>query len=132
MTCNFSQCMPHQRVECRATYSKCAQLASAALRPDGQDLRDLAGHAQNAGCAHRQAEVRLIDQVLVEQEPPSTSQSSNPRRNRRLLATVVQHQGRDRNVLDQDERRLAVRAERESIADVVAQRDEVGAGFEEV
>lgn len=114
------------------TYSECAQLSGAALSPDSQDLGYLSCHAQNTCGAHGQAEVGLVDLVLVEQEVPSASQSGNPRRDRRLPAAVVQNQRRNSNVLDQNKGGFAVGAERESMADVVAQRDEVCAGLQDI
>ena len=44
----------------------------------------------------------------------------------------MQHQHRNRRVLHRDQRRLAVRAEGEPRADVVAERDEESGGFEQV
>lgn len=37
--------------EKKKTYCKCTQLSSAAFTPDGDDLRELAGHAESAGAS---------------------------------------------------------------------------------
>lgn len=101
------------------TYSESAQLPRAALCPDGQNLRHLARHAQYTSCSLQQAQPLITNPLLVEQRAPSRNQAADPARNAEAVSAVLEHQTCDGNVLDQDERRFAIRAERKPMAHVV-------------
>lgn len=116
----------------RHTYSERAQLACSTLLPDGQNLRHLASHTQHTSCRLQKTEPLGTNPLLVEQRASSGDQATNPAGNAQTVSAVLQDQTRNRDVLDQDECRLAIRAERKSIAHVVRQRDEVCAGLEQV
>jgi hypothetical protein len=102
------------------------------FRPDSQNLRHLASNAQYTSRSLQQAQPLISYQILIEQRAPRSHKATNPRRNAQVVVAVLEHQARDGNILDQNKSRLAIRAERKSMAHVVAQRDEVCAGLEQV
>lgn len=107
------------------TYSESAQLTSATLLPDSDDLRQLAGNTKGTSTSLEKAHGLHVDNVGVEQRVASSSQTSNKGSCSSSLAAVLQNQGSNGNVLDGDESRLAISAEGEAHASIVGERDEV-------
>ena len=114
------------------TYRKSTQLPRPALCPDRQNLRNLTRHAQYSRRSLQQAQPLIPNQILIEQRCARRNQPADPPRDAQTVPAILEHQTRNRNILNQNKRRLAVCAEREPVAHVIAQADEVCAGLEQV
>jgi hypothetical protein len=107
------------------TYGESAQLTSAALLPDSDDLRQLAGNTKGTSTSLKKTHGLHVDDVGVEERVSSSSQTSNENSGSSTLTAVLQDQGCDSDVLDGDEGRLTVCAKGEAHASIVGERDEV-------
>ena len=114
------------------TYCKSAELASAALLPDGCNLRHLGGDAQDARHGLQVAQKLHIDNVLSKQGCSASRQGGDKHGSQASPAAIVQDQHRDDDILGDDQGGLAVGAEGEAVADVVSQGDQIRARLEEV
>lgn len=114
------------------THRESAQLPRPALPIHLDNLRRLARDAQHAaGRLQRRQRLRIHD-PLVEQRVARRRQPGDPRCGASIPALEMQNERGDGDVLDGDQGRLAVGAEREPIPGIVRQADDVGAGLEEV
>ena len=114
------------------TYSKGTELTGATLLEDGGDLGKLASNAQDTSTSLKLAQGLRINNVLGEQSSSSSSKTSDKDSSQTSSATVVEHKHRDNNVLSNDQSSLAKGTEREAIADVVGERDEIRRRLEDV
>lgn len=114
------------------THSKSTQLPSPALTPHGQNLRHLAGDAQDTSASLQHSQPLFIHELVVEQRSARRQQAADPSGNGQTLATVLEDQTGNSNVLDENEGRLAVGAKRKAAAHIVGKANEVGARLEQV
>ena len=117
---------------CVCTYGESTELPGTTLLEDGHDLGDLAGDAENAAAGLEDLEGRHAHDGLGEQSGDCRCQAGDEEGSLRRLATIVQHQGADDDVLDRDHRRLAIGTEGELVAEVVREGDQHRTGLEEV
>lgn len=116
-----------------ATYCECAQLSSSTLAPNSVDLRRLAGNSQRARSSLQIRHSLRIDKGLIkEQRVDASSNDRDKSSGRSGLAGEVQNQNANSNILNGDEGRLAIGAERELVAHAVGERDEETGGFKGV
>lgn len=115
------------------TYSKSTQLSSTTLLPDGQDLRELAGHTQRTSPGLEVCHGLRINQSLVEQERVNTGRNHRNERGRSSRAIREgQHQDAHHHILHGNHGGLAVRAEGKLVAHAVRQGDEQAGGLQRV
>ena len=114
-------------------HSERRQLACAALAIHRQDLGQFAGDAERAGAGLKRGHLGVTDQRVRHHEGiHGTADGGDERAGLCAAARVREDQHADDHVLDGDQARLAVRAEREAVADVVRQRDDEAGRLEEV
>jgi hypothetical protein len=107
------------------TYGESAQLASAALLPDSDDLRQLAGNTKSTSTSLKETHSLHVDDAGVEERVASGSQTSDKDSGSSTLAAVLQDQGCNGDVLNSNEGRLTICAEGEAHASIVGERDKV-------
>lgn len=118
--------------EVTTTYSKSTQLSRPTLTPNRQYLRDLTRHAQHSRGSLQQAQSLIAHPLLIKQRRASRNQTPKPTRNPHAIPTILEHQTCNRNVLHQNQRRLAIRAKRKSVAHIIAQANQVRAALQHV
>ena len=109
-----------------------AQLSGTTLLQNRQNLRHLARDAEHAGAGLEVLELLHIQDALAKQRHRAGGQRRDKQRGHTRPAAVVEHEDGDDDILPENERRLAIGAERKRVADVVGERDEVAAGLEQV
>lgn len=114
------------------TYSKSTELTGGTLLENGSDLGKLASDAQDTSTSLKLAQGLRIDNVLSKQSSSSSSQTGDKDSSQTSSAAVVEDKHGDDNVLSNDQGSLAKGAEREAIADVVGERNEVRRRLENV
>ena len=107
------------------TYGESAQLTSATLLPDSHDLRQLAGNTEGTSTSLEETHGLHVDDGGVEERVASSSQTGNESSGSSTLAAVLQNQSCNGNVLNSNECRLTIGAEREAHASTVGERNEV-------
>jgi hypothetical protein len=107
------------------TYGESAQLTSAALLPDSDDLRQFAGDTESTSTGLKETHSLHVDDAGVEKRVASGSQTGDKDSSSSTLAAVLQDQGCDGDVLNGNEGRLTICAEGEAHASIVGERDEV-------
>lgn len=116
----------------KETHGEGAELARPALAPDGEDLRHLARDAEGPGAGLEVPQHLHIHGRLAKQRARRARQPRHEHGREARPPRELQHQHGNHDVLHQDERRLAVGAEREAVAEVVRQADEVRRRLEQV
>lgn len=124
---------PRQTPKQVVKHGKGRQLARPTLAIHSQDLRQLARNAQRPSTSLQRRHLRLADQrVRHHQRVHGTADGRDECTGLRAPPRIHEDQHADHDVLHGDQARLAVRAEREFVADVVRERDHEARGFEEV
>lgn len=114
------------------SYSECAELSGAPLLPDGNDLGELAGNAERTSSGLEIAQCSHVHDSLGEQGSNASSQDRDKERRHAGIAAVLQDQNCNDDILAEDERGLAVRAEGKPVADIVREADQVAGRLEQV
>ena len=107
------------------THSESAQLASAALLPDSHDLGQLAGNTEGTSTSLEKTHGLHVDDGGVEERVASGSQTSNESSGSSTLATVLQDQGCNGDILDGNESRFTIGAEGKAHTSIVGERNKV-------
>ena len=116
----------------KSAYRECAQLSGTTFLPDRQNLRDLASHTQHTGTRLQRRQHLRIHNLRLQDRKKRRPQSSHKHRRARILPTIMQHQRANHDILQRNQRALAKRAERVSLADIVREGDEEGGRLEQV
>lgn len=99
---------------------------------DGENLRNLGGNAENTGTGLEVAKHLHVQHALGKECAGRGSQHRDKDSSQRSSVAVVEDQDRNNDVLAHDESRLSIGAKRESITDIVGERNEVCGRLEEV
>lgn len=115
-------------------YRKSAQLASATLFPGGKDLGNFARDAQDARPALQISHHGLVDERFAAEHQcvDDATHSGEERAGGRGLAGEDEHKRSDDDVLQGNQGRFAIGAERELLARIVCEGDEETRRFERV
>jgi hypothetical protein len=114
------------------TYSKSAQLPGPTLLEDRHNLRHLASNSQHPRKSLQPRHRLHRHQIRSPHHCARRHKPRNPHCSPTLTIRIPQHEYRYKHILHQNQRCLAIRAERKSMADIVHQRNEVCAALEEV
>lgn len=115
------------------TYRESTQLPSAALLENSDDLRQLAGSGQYTRTSLQPRQRLDIHDILTVKRRADSYESRNPcTYSWQPFPTILKQQRRDSHILHQDQRRLAIRAKRESMANIISQRNQITPALEQV
>ena len=114
------------------THSKSTQLPRTSLPPNSHNLRHLTRHSHQAGQSLQALQRSHIHHVLILQHIRPHRQRTHKSSRERPPPLKRQDQQTDGHILRHDQRRLAIRAEREPVARAVEQRDQETGRLEHV